>query len=972
MRITLISLRLLTLLALTFTPGFVLAYQTTTTLMGQVKDQSGALIPGATVVLKSASGIEKTTATNDAGRYSFAGLERGTYQLRVSAKGFGPHESEELEIGSARIAMHDVTLLVTLERQEVTVDSETTSARLAPENNAGAIVLRGKDLDALPDDPDDLAAVLQGLAGPSIGPNGGQVIVDGFTGAPLPSKASIREVRINANPFSAEFDQLGFGRVEIVTRAGTDKFRGQAFFNFNDESLNARNPFAPTRAPFQSRLYGGNVSGPITAKTSNYFIDFQRRELDDNAIINATILDPAFNITPFATTILTPKRFITFSPRADFQVNKDNTLGLRYSYSRSGFNKAGVGDFNLESRSLDALFNTHTFQLTETAILGPTVVNELRFQYIHTSREQIADVFDPSIRVLESFNGGGSIVGRQSTTKDQRWEITNTTTKTLEPHTLRFGARLRGVHISDVAETNFGGTYIFEGGDAPQLNANNEIVIDPDTGLPVIIPISSIERYRRTLLLRQLGLPDSEVRVRGGGATQFSIAGGDPKATVSQIDLGGFVLDDWRLRPNFTLSVGLRYEAQNNIDNKLNFAPRVGFAWAPGPSGAANRAPSTVIRGGFGIFYERFPENLTLSANRYDGNTQKLFFTTDPFILDFFPNLPPPDQLEGFTLPTSIRRVAQNLREPYSMQFAISYERQLPRNTTFSTSFIRTRTLHMLRSRNVNAPLPPNFLIRPTSNVGDVYLYEASGIQNLQQLIFSFFNRLSNRMTFFGSYVIGRIRNDTDGVNTFPVNSYDLSGEYGRGAFDIRQRLFVGGTINAPWGVSLNPLVVMASSRPFNIVTGTDDNLDSVFAERPSFASDPTQPGVIVTPIGTFDPNPAPGQPLVPRNFGDGPSVFWISLRAGKTFSFGSVGGAGNAAGPGRPGPPREKPYRLTVSIQVQNLFNRVNAGPAIGNLTSPLFGQSNTLGGGTFSDGTGSTVAGGNRRFELQMRFSF
>jgi len=976
MRSILFTVRLLAILALSLTPGFVRANQSSTMLTGQVKDQSGALIMGATVVLKSATGVEKTTTTNETGKYAFTGVERGKYLLRVSARGFGPYESEELEIGAARIAIHDVVLLVTLDKEEVTVNSESGSARLSPENNAGAIVLRGKDLDILPDDPDDLAAVLQGLAGPAVGPNGGQVIVDGFTGAALPSKASIREVRINQNPFSAEFDQLGFGRIEILTRAGTDRFRGQTFFNFNDESLNARNPFAPTRAPFQSRLYGGNVSGPITAKTSSYFIDFQRRELNDNAVINATILDPAFNITPFSGTVVTPKRFITFSPRADFQLNKDHTLGVRYSYSRSLFDKAGIGDFALPSRSFDALFGVHTLQATETAVLGPSLVNEIRFQYIHTTRSQIADLSEPTVRVLESFIGGGSSVGH-SLYKDHRWEFADTATKVLDRHTLRFGARLRGVHIRDLAETNFGGTYAFEGGNAPQLDANNEVVIDPITGTPVIIPISSIERYRRTLVLNQLNLSNSEIRTRGGGATQFSIAGGDPEADVNQVDLGAFVLDDWRLRPNFTLSVGLRYEVQSNIDNKINLAPRVGFAWSP-PGNTRN--PKTVIRGGLGVFYERFPETLTLAANRYDGNTQKLFFTTDPFILDFFPNVPPPNELEGFTLPSSIRRVAQNLREPYSMQVALSLERQLPHNTTFSVSFIKTRTLHVLRSRNINAPLPPDLLTRPDNNVGDVFLYEASGTQNLQQLIFSFFNRLSSKMTFFGSYVIGRVRNDTDGVNSFPVNSYDLSNEYGRGGFDIRQRLFAGGSINAPWGISLNPLVVMASSRPFNIITGTDANLDSVYAERPAFALDPNQPGVIVTPFGAFDPTPAPGQSLVPRNFGDGPSVFWVSLRAGKTFSFGSLPGSRNsAAAPGGPrpaarpaGPPPEKPYRLTVSFQVQNLFNHTNAGPAIGNLTSPLFGRSNSLGGGTFSDGTGATVSGGNRRIEMQLRFSF
>src|SRR5206468_6543710 len=161
-------------------------------------------------------------------------------------------------------------------------------------NNANQTVITGRDLDALPDDPDELAAALQALAGPQIGPNGGQIFIDGFSGGRLPPKESIREIRINQNPFAAENDQPS-GRIDILTRPGTDKMRGSSFFDFEDESLNSRNPFSATRTPYQVRQYGGNLSGPLVKKKASFFFDFQRRETDDNELVTATVLDSNLN-----------------------------------------------------------------------------------------------------------------------------------------------------------------------------------------------------------------------------------------------------------------------------------------------------------------------------------------------------------------------------------------------------------------------------------------------------------------------------------------------------------------------------------------------------------------------------------------------------------------------------------------------------------------------------------------------------
>src|SRR5207237_4683155 len=228
---------------------------------------------------------------------NLAGLAPGKYTVRASAPGFGAFENTEVDV-TARAGQLDVTLKVTIDQQKVTVSADTVGVNTDPENNVGALVLRGTDLDSLHDDPDDLAAALQALAGPAAGPNGGQIYIDGFTGGRLPPLASIREIRINANPFSAEYDRPGLGRIEILTKPGTDRFRGQVSFNFNDQALNSRNPFAPTRPPYMSRQYGGNLSGPITKKKASFFLDFEKGDVNDDAVINATVLDSNFNIVP--------------------------------------------------------------------------------------------------------------------------------------------------------------------------------------------------------------------------------------------------------------------------------------------------------------------------------------------------------------------------------------------------------------------------------------------------------------------------------------------------------------------------------------------------------------------------------------------------------------------------------------------------------------------------------------------------
>ncbi len=990
------------------------------TLRGRLLDQFGGAIVGATVTAVDATGAEKTATTNDEGLYVINGLAPGTYTVRAVAEGFAAFENTTVEVATGQREAFDITLEVTIEQAEVTIASEPPVST-DPENNAGAIVLRGADIEALPEDPDELTEALQALAGPSAGPNGGQIFVDGFTGGRLPPRESIREVRINSNPFSAEYDRLGFGRIEILTKPGTDKFRGQASFSFNDESLNSRNPFSPNRAPFQSRQFGGNLSGPIISKKASFFFDFERRQVEDNDIINAQVLDSSLNISPFVLAVLTPQTRTTFSPRFDYALNASNTLVGRYTYTRSERENAGVGDFNLLSRAYNTSTSQHSFQLTETAILTPSVINETRFQFVHSNREQEGDNSLPGIRVLDAFTGGGSSVGL-SFNRETRWELANNTSWALSNHALKFGVRLRHISLNDVSSNNFAGTFTFAGGEAPQLDANNQIVLG-SAGEPVIVPITSIERYRRTLFFQQQGLSSAQVRALGGGPTQFTIAGGNPEAGISQLDFGAFVQDDWRVRPDLTLSLGLRYEAQTNINTGLNFAPRISFAWSPG--GGGQRQPKTVIRGGFGIFYDRVSEDLSLQANRFDGVNQQQFLVTDPltlglsqFTLDGVTNVPTVEMLTAFARPQTTWRMSDDLQAPYTIQSSISLERQLPGNWTFSATFINSRSLHLLRARNINAPLPGTFIpglagsgVRPLGNLSNIYEYESSGRLNQNQLLLGINNRLNRTFSIFARYSLGKVESDTDGAGSFPANQYDLASEWGRASFDVRHRFIVGGTINAPWGVRLSPLVMLTSGRPFNITTGRDTNGDSLFTERPAFATDLTKPGVIVTRFGAFDPNPAPGQELIPRNFGNGPSFFNVNLGVSRTFGFGGNrnsnsaanasgqdgsgagagggrggagggggrrggggGGFGRGGGGGRGGDSSSdgSRYSLTFSVQFQNLLNKTNEGTPVGNLSSPLFGESLSTAGGFGGGGGGGNPAAGNRRIIGQVRFNF
>jgi Carboxypeptidase regulatory-like domain len=977
------------------------------TLRGQVNDPSAAVIPGATVQV-TGNGITRSARSDGQGRYTLT-VPAGKYAVRADAKGFITFSQPETDVATGQINALDIALQIASQAQEVQVsDQAAGQVNTDPSANVGALVLKNEDLDALPDDPDDLQADLQALAGPAAGPNGAQFFVDGFSGGQLPAKSSIREIRINSNPFSSEYDRPGFGRIEIFTKPGTDSFHGGGFFNFGDKIFDSRNPFLTTEPPtYSSKFYAFNIGGPINKKAS-FFLDFNRRDVTEEALINARVLDTSFNEVSQNGTFLTPQKFWTISPRIDYQLNGSNTLVARYNFMDSS-SIGGVGSFNLPTQAQDIRSKNHMVQITETAVLGTKAVDETRFQFRDSQSDlNGAGVTGPTINVSNSFTSGGSgLLTNFTTTKG--YEVQNNLTTSQGAHSLKFGLRLRETGLDSNSTSNFNGTYTF-------TSPNSLAATAPC--LAGITNPTSLDVYRQTQILLSSGVPISSIIAQGCGPTQFTLNRGTPLASIGQFDMGVFAQDDWRVKPNLTLSAGLRYETQNNIHDHGDFAPRVAVAWAPGSK--VGKAGKTVIRAGAGVFYDRFDESNTLQALRYNGASQlnyNISSTQNPaaaaLAFAAYPNVPSTALLALQN--QAIYKVDSNFQAPYMIQYAVGVDRSLPGRTTLSVNFVDTRGVHDLRQRNINAFLPGTYDpatqtggIRPFAGQSDIYLYESTGVYKQMQLIANVSNRLNSHISVQGFYVYGQAHSN---VNGFPSNQYDTSLDYGRANFDIRHRAFVGGNVGLPYRWTAAPFVTLSSAPPFNIVTGTDYNGDGIINDRPSFATSASNPkNVKTTPYGRFDLAPVAGETIIPVNYGQGFGQFSVNMRLSRTWGwgerasgnpngggFGGPGGGGPGGG-GRGGPggfaggggpmggfgggSTGKRYNMTFTASARNALNHVNYSAPIGSLNSPFFGQSLSSAGGFGGPGGGGPGGGGpggggggaagNRKIELQLRFQF
>lgn len=903
-------------------------------LHGVVTDPSGAVIPGAQIVARSGSESSTTKSGRD-GAYSFRSLAPGSYTVIATAHGFASLTLDDVTITPGEPLELKLPLAIEASHEEVTVTGQNQGVSVNPDQNASAMVIRGSDLDALSDDPDELQNELQALAGPSAGPNGGEIYIDGFTGGQLPPKSSILEIRVNQNPFSAEYDRIGYGRIEIITKPGTQKLHGSISTWGNDSALDTANPLIPYQPSYS--LYGlyGNVNGPLT-KNSSYFLNvFHMSRQNQSIVVAVNPQNPSENLQE---AFANPSGMTNASARVDFQAGKRHTMTVRENFWRSSQTGSGVGTLSLPSQAFNSLNEENTVQVGDTFLVNEALVNEIHLQWRRIRNTQNATDLSPTVTVQGSFTDGGNSSGAVEDHEDN-FEIQDKSTATAGKHTLRFGANMRIFRDANYSTSGSNGTYMY---------AN---LADYEANTPTLYTVTNIA---------------------------------NPLVRATVYDGSLYFQDDWKLDPNFVLGLGLRYEGQNWISDHNDWAPRIAFAWSPRHSGTA--PAKTVVRGGYGWFYNRF--TVPNSFNSTAGTPYIIQTLHDNLVNQrSYTVLTPNSPSAASSIPT-YHTIDPHFHAAIDMQTGLGVDRQITKLITGNITYLYTQGVHQYMSNNVTAPEFDLSTYTVTGATPDIYNYQfqSGGVYKQAQIIVSVSARLKH-LTMNGNYTYGTAKSDTQGVNSFPSVSADPGLDYGRATFGVRHQVVWIGSYAAPKAITVAALIAARSGVPYNLTIGDDLTGNNQFNARPTYGTCGAT-DVVMTQYGCLDMNPAgKNERIMPYGAGIGPENSIVLMRASKVIGIGprlktasenddstihssnSVQGRGLSGGGATihldAAAPRK--YSLTLAGTMLNVFNQVNLAPPNGVLGSRLFNQNLSLANGQF----GSPTAG-NRTIFLQTNFSF
>jgi len=804
-------------------------------IRGVLIDPMDRPVPSAPVTLVG-GGRQASALTSASGEFQFDNLGPGRYRLHVTVSGFKPID-RTVQVGSRPVRLVLKLALAPL-KEQITVASEALRVTTEAGGNLNTISVERGLLENLPIlDLDYLTALSRFLAPGTPGDAGTSIIVDGMEMRNVGvTPSAIQEIKINQNPYTAEYPRWSRRRIEVITKAGTDRYHGAFNFLLRDHHLNARDAFAMTRPPEQRRIFEGSLFGPLGSGQNTSFLLSGMRESEDlQAVVFAYGLRNAITQN-----VPIPQQNTYASLRISHQFSQRNVMFWQLNFQDRWRNNVGVGATVLPEAGAQSRFREDEFIFNHRSVVTPKFLSQFRILIGRYWAPTHSNTPRPRIVVTDAFTAGGAQADSLRT--EVHTSMTWLLTQTVGRHTLKYG-----FNVPDWSRRGFSdwsnqlGTFYF----------------------------ASLEDYSRNR-------PFSAVIQRG-----------NPRTVFTEKNLGAFAQDEWQVRPTLSVAAGLRYDWQNFFGDRNNFAPRLALAYAP------TRSRNTVIRAGAGFFFDRSGPGPILDVLRYNGTRLQRFVVSDP-----------PFSVEGLAallplMPTSVVRLERGIQLPELLQFSAGLERQLAKQTTLAVNYIGTRGWDQLRSRDANAPLPPEFRARPDARFNVLRMIESAGRLEGNALEITLRGNLGPRFTGLAQYTFGKICSDTEGVNWFPANSFDPRGEWGRADADRRHQFHLLGSANLHRWLNLGLSVSLLSGPPFNITTGKDDNRDGMALDRPAG---------------------------VPRNTGQGPGYMGIDLRWFREFRL-------------RPAA-KEKSPSLTLSADAFNLPNRVNYQNFLGALTSPFFGK--------------------------------
>src|SRR6266699_2809482 len=522
-------------------------------LTGTVVDAKAASVPGAKVKLIQQSGGRETEVTTDeTGAFCFDNPSPGDYTLSVIAPEFELAE-RKLTVSSTPVTPMQIRLEVLEVTEEVTVSAEAVP--VSPEQNIDRFHVDDNFLGGLPMLNGDPLAVVSMFTDPSVaGAMGPQLIVDGVPtdGLDLPL-SSIKNITVNQNPYSAEFGRPGKGRIEVKTKRRIHQFHGTVFTDFLNSAFDAGNTFASSVPLHQRAISEAELEGPIS-KAVTFLVSARYDLNNETAIVDAQTLSG-----PFVQNFGAPARNTLLFGRLNFKLSANHKLSLTYKFKDKLRKNQNVGAFDLPERATNYFDHGNEFNLFETATPSPALLNEFRLAYRERRQDTSSITDQPAILVPGAFQAGGAQVSLHR--RDFLADAEDIVTWSHGMHTLRFGGGARPTWIRATDASDFGGTFIFS-------------CLFPTPGCPYAFSQNSPAQFTQNI--------------------------GNPQVSFAQHEFFTFFEDDIRVRPSFSVMLGLRHQFQSNVSRYKNFAPRLSFAYAPGKG-------QTVLRGGFGICYERQP-----------------------------------------------------------------------------------------------------------------------------------------------------------------------------------------------------------------------------------------------------------------------------------------------------------------------------------------------------------------------------